>query len=201
MKSSKGQLFWNEVLQDKHFHAFFEKYPNVSEHSILERFKEGLVGITINNSYSDASWDEFIILCKTSFKNADSYPPKKKQGYTHFWARRNTEQYYSAGKGKEGAHNVHDWITFNTFKKLLKLEKTEITKNKENEVHEKTEEQGTTRCKGNRSDRKKIQIASASRPRGSRITDRRKRSRARRSSISGERLFSYESCGMYDLHH
>jgi len=76
-------------------------------------------------------------------------------------------------------------------RKLYKNYKSVNNKSKtiKNEVHRENSESRRTSNKGIRAIRQKVEIASASRPVGSRVSDIRQRNRPRKSTISGRRVF------------
>lgn len=168
-RTLEGYDFWYNVLTKKQFEKFFSKYPKTP--FPVKWYIQG--DRTDQNLIPESHWFYPIV---RMIKLSGSMSFSKTYYYSNFGiAGRRDKSYYI----KKGAVLVTKEQLINHYLK---------PKTSKDEVSRKNQEQGTTGRQGTRATCEKIKIASASRPVGSGITNLRKRSRARITSIEGRRL-------------
>ena len=188
----EGGDFWETVLEHDGWEAFFDLYPT-SDFSGGQMVYDSVTfkPRLIPHTPKKPSRPRFPLEIGDTFKNSGGklLTVKQVNGNQMWYIHENNTLYEEETKViierlERGLYTEY---------KSSKSVRNNKSKTSKNEVHRENSEQGRPTSKGSRVIRKKVEVASASRPVGSRISSIRKRSGARKSTISGSRLLIEQS--------
>jgi hypothetical protein len=85
--SPEGHRFWNDILVDKKFGVFYEKYPLNAEKPLKESTFPRVMWVT---DYPEGGWCKRVVLKKiheryVSWQNATNFVDSEKEVYTTIW--------------------------------------------------------------------------------------------------------------------